>query len=428
MGAMTITIDPAARGHIDDFGALLTAAPSPFHVAAYVADALVGAGFGRQEEADPWRNSADGRVLVRGGAVVAWRVPGGAGPETPIRIVGAHTDSPALVLKPHPDDASVGYRMAAAEVYGGPLLNSWLNRDLGLAGRLVLRDGTSRLVSTGPLLTIPQLALHLDRAVDQGLVLDPQQHLRPLWGLDAGLGVIDVLAAAAQVDPARVDAMDIRTFDTQPPETLGAAGELWAAGRLDNLISVHAGLRALLETPVGEEIQVFAAFDHEEVGSATRSGAAGPLLEDVLIRIAHALGADAEEQRRQRARSSVLSCDGAHAVHPNYPERHDPLHRPVLNGGPVLKVNARQRYATDAEGAAVWARACRAAGVTGQVIASNNSVPCGSTIGPITATRLGLLTVDVGAPMLSMHSARELCGVADPWALSRVIGAYWAGA
>lgn len=425
---MSTATEQQSRAHLADLAHFLTASPSPFHAAATVAERLESAGFVRQDESAAWDASPGGHYLVRGGAVVAWRVPEDAGPDSGFRVVGAHTDSPALVLKPVPDTSAAGYRLANVEVYGGILRNSWLDRELGLAGRLVTVEGEQVLLATGPLLRIPQLAIHLDRQVNDGLVLDPQQHLRPLWSTDPDADLRGLLADLAGLEPDEVAGFDVRTFDTQPPGTFGAGQEFFAAGRLDNLLSVHAGLAGLLAaSDDGPDVHVLACFDHEEIGSTTRSGADGPLLSDVLVRTGAALGADAEELRRMYARSSVLSSDGGHAVHPNYAERHDPDHRPVPNAGPMLKVNANQRYASDAEGAALWARACRAAGIASQVIVNNNTMPCGSTIGPLTAGQLGILTVDVGAPILSMHSAREMCGAADPYALGRALTAYWSG-
>jgi len=440
MGKTSAPSEPAFA-HIEDFGEFVMAATSPYHAAAGVAGRLEEAGFVRQDETAAWDASPGGHYLVRGGAVMAWRVPEGAGVHSGFRIVGAHTDSPTFQLKPSPDTTTAGYQLANVEVYGGMLRNSWLDRDLGLAGRLVTHDGAEVLVSTGPLLRIPQLAIHLDRKVNEGLVLDPQQHLHPVWAVaHPEASLLAHVAGRAGLDAGDIAAADLRTFDTQPAGRIGLGGELFASGRLDNLLSVHAGVTALLDagtprdpgTPegsveAGPDVQVLACFDHEEVGSETRTGAAGPLLEDVLVRIGTSLGADAEGLRRMYARSSALSSDGAHAVHPNYPERHDPAHQPVLNGGPVLKLNASQRYATDADGVALWRRVCRAAGVRTKVVVSNNTMPSGSTIGPITATRLGILTVDVGAPMLSMHSAREMCGSADPYDLRRALVSFWSG-
>ncbi len=228
------------------------------------------------------------------------------------------------------------------------------------------------------------------------------------------------------MDPAQIGGYDVVIADTQPAAVFGAKSEFFASGRLDNLSATHAGLAALIahgeagERAEGGPIAVLAAFDHEEIGSNSRSGACGPLLEDILVRISDGLGASASQRRQALAASFCVSADAGHAVHPNYAERHDPVNRPVLNGGPLLKINANQRYATDAPGAAFWARLCGEAGIPYQEFVSNNVMPCGSTIGPLTATRLGIRTVDVGVPLLSMHSARELCGVEDPFRLARV--------
>ena len=299
-----------------------------------------------------------------------------------------------------------------------------------MAGRMVSLDGAEHLVETGPLMRFPQLAIHLDRAVNEGLKLDKQQHMNPVWGLGdpSAADLVALLAAKAGLDPAEVGGYDIVAADTQPAQVFGAEGEFFASGRLDNLSSVHAGLLALINAEVapGAPIAVLAAFDHEEVGSGSRSGAAGPFLEDVLLRLGDGLGATAADRARALAASFCISADVGHAVHPNYAERHDPANHPVLNGGPLLKINANQRYTTDAPGTAKWARLCADAGVPYQEFVSHNSVPCGSTIGPLTATRLGIRTVDVGIPVLSMHSAREMAGVQDPARLAAVAQRFFA--
>lgn len=397
-----------------DLAAFVTAGPSPYHVVAEGARRLRTAGFTEQLETGPWEHGPGGRYLVRDGTLLAWSVPEGAGPGTPLRVFAAHTDSPTLKVKPRPDGGAAGWRQVGVEVYGGALWNSWLDRDLGLAGRLALYDGATVLVNVDrPLLRVPQLAIHLDRAVNQGLTLDAQQHLLPVWGLGTAFDgeLVEFLAAEVGLPAAEVAAHDLVVGDLTPPARLGASEELFASPRLDNLASVHAGLGALLAASGAEAvIPVFVGFDHEEIGSGTASGAAGPLLETVLTHLAG--GFDA--RTAAFARSRCLSVDVTHAAHPNYLGHHDPAHRSVPNGGPALKVNANQRYATDAPGAAAWARACRNAGVPSQLFVAKNTIPCGSTVGPIMATRLGIRTVDVGIPVLSMHSARELCGVDDP--------------
>lgn len=421
------------RPHLDDFARFIQASPSSFHAAAEAARRLDDAGFTALDETAEWPTGPGRRYVVRDGAVIAWIEPATATATTPFRVVGAHTDSPGFKLKPKPTTGTRGWLQAGVEVYGGPLFNSWLDRDLEFAGRLVTRSGETHLVRTGPLLRFPQLAVHLDRGVNaDGLKLDPQRHLNPVVGagpLDEA-DVLGHLAGLAGLTGADVTGYDVVVADTAPPAVLGLSGELFAAGRMDNLSSTHAGLVALIETATAgvelDHVAVFAAFDHEEVGSATPSGAAGPLLEDVLARVSAGLGATTTDHRRALAGSWCLSADAGHAVHPNYPERHDPVNQPVVNRGPLLKINANQRYATDGLGAAEWSRACEQAGVPFQEFVSNNSVPCGSTIGPITATRLGIRTIDVGIPLLGMHSARELCGADDPAYLSRAAAAFLA--
>ena len=422
----------SAADHIRDLGAYVSASPSSFHAVHEAARRLDEAGFTGLDELEPWEGGAGSFYIVRDGALIAWVVPESAGPATGFNILGAHTDSPSFKLKPKPTTGAHGWLQAGVEVYGGPLLNSWLDRELQLAGRLVMLDGTQHLTATGPMLRFPQLAIHLDRAVNDGLTLDKQRHMNPVWGL-GNPGDVDLLAVlashvpgGASVDPALIGGYDVVIADTQPPAVFGAKGEFFGSGRLDNLSATHAGLAALIahssgvSAGAGSPIAVLAAFDHEEIGSNSRSGACGPVLEDVLVRISDGLGATVSQRRQALAASFCVSADAGHAVHPNYSERHDPVNHPVLNGGPLLKINANQRYATDANGAAFWARLCGEAKVPHQEFVSNNVMPCGSTIGPLTATRLGIRTVDVGVPLLSMHSARELCGVEDPQRLAAV--------
>lgn len=425
---------------IEDLGDFVMESPSSYHAAEAVARRLVEAGFTQLGEHQDWAASPEtagpGRyVLVRDGAVLAWILPEGATPTTPVRILGAHTDSPGFKLKPQPTLVRSGWVQAGTEVYGGPLLNSWLDRELRLAGRLVTRDGAVHLAATGPVARIPQLAVHLDRQVNEGLKLGKQAHTAPVLSLAgspeaaAEADVLQVIAEAAGVAADEVDGYDVFLADVQVPGRFGAEQEFFASGRLDNLSSVHAGLTALLEVAEGaaqgEVIPMLAAFDHEELGSASRSGAAGPFLEEVLGRIYEGLGASLTQRAQALAGSWHLSSDAGHAVHPNYAARHDPANRPLPNRGPLLKINANQRYTTDAPGAAMWARVCREAGVPTQEFVSNNDIPCGSTIGPITATRLGIRTVDVGIPLLSMHSAREMCGVQDVEHLTRAVGSFF---
>ena len=410
------------------FTEFLAQSPTSFHAAAAVARYLAGAGFTVQSEAEPWDASPGGHVIVREGAVIAYRLPGPGTPHPRFRIVGTHTDSPGFKLKPHPEHTSAGWAQVGMEVYGGPLLNSWLDREFGLAGRVVLASGEVRLVASPPWLRIPQLAPHLDRSVADNLHLDQQAHLMPVYGLAGGPDLMTAVADLAGCTVAEIAGHDLFSAAAEPPATFGLAGEFLAAGRLDNLSSVYPGMIALVGSdPTPGVIPVLACFDHEEVGSATRTGAAGPFLEDVLARIGLGMGWTPDETYQVRARSWVVSADAGHSVHPNYAGMYDPDERPLLGGGPMLKVNARQRYTTDAPGTALWTTLAGRTGLPVQTFVSNNAVTCGSTIGPITATRLGIPTLDVGIPILAMHSAREMCSPADVEGLARVLTTFFAG-
>ncbi|CAL9469169.1 putative M18 family aminopeptidase 2 [Streptomyces sp. enrichment culture] len=421
------------RGHTDDLASFLTASPTPYHAVATAAERLEKAGFRRLAETEAWDGGVGGRYVLRGGAIIAWYVPEGAAPATPFRIVGAHTDSPNLRVKPVPDTGAAGWRQIAVEIYGGTLLNTWLDRDLGLAGRLALRDGSTRLVNADrPLLRVPQLAIHLDRQANEGLKLDRQRHMTPIWGLGEPRegDLVEFLAAEAGLDAADIAGWDLMAHSVEPPAYLGRDRELLAGPRMDNLLSVHAGTAALIAAADAGDlpyVPVLAAFDHEENGSQSDTGADGPLLGNVLERSVLARGGGPEDRARAYAGTVCLSSDTGHAVHPNYPERHEPGHHPMPNGGPILKVNVNQRYATDGTGRAVFAAACERAGVPWQSFVSNNAVPCGTTIGPITAARHGIATVDIGVAILSMHSARELCGADDPFLLANALTAFLEG-
>ena len=408
---------------LDDLIAFLAASPSPWHVVSTAADRLTAAGFVPTDPTSPWTDVAPRGFVVRGAALVAWSRGESRSPASPLRLVGAHTDSPCLRIKPRPDTGGVGWKQLGVEVYGGALINSWLDRDLGIAGRVVMTDGSNVDVCIDEAVCrVPQLAIHLDRDVNErGLVLDKQQHLTPVWGTGSPQAgeFSEWLAARIGVGNDDVAAWELCLFDRTPPAVLGVDESLLAAGRLDNQLSCWAAIDALI---AGHESSaataVVALFDHEEVGSESTAGAAGPLLEHILERLALADGASRDDFLRQLATSTCVSADNAHAVHPNYRERHDPDHQPIVNQGPAIKLNSNQRYATSAHSAAMLRRVFAEAGVPSQTFVSRNNMPCGSTIGPITATRLGIETVDVGVPQLSMHSARELCGVEDPVSLA----------
>ncbi len=384
---------------------------------ARVRAALADAGFSRYDPAD----GPVGRWYhERGGGIVAWVVGPGHHETSGVRVIGAHTDSPNLRIKPQPDTGSAGIAQLGVEVYGGVLLNSWLDRDLGLAGRVAVEsDGEVEMHAfrvDRPLLRIPQLAIHLDRGVNEnGLVLNKQRHLAPMWALGSAPEFRAFVAGEVGADPEAILAWDAMVFDLAPARLVGLNEEFFASARIDNQLSCFAAVAALLrvaEDP-GDTIPMIALFDHEEVGSVSTTGAASPFLRHQLERIHAAFGADHEARLASAARSLIISADGAHATHPNYPDRHEPDHEVALNGGPVIKINANQRYATDAASAAAFELACRRADVPVQRFVTRTDLACGSTIGPATAGELGIDVVDVGVAQLAMHSAREVAGSSD---------------
>ncbi|MEO3758195.1 M18 family aminopeptidase [Mycobacterium sp. B14F4] len=406
----------------------IDSSPSPFHVCETAADRLRAAGFSELAEGDPWPSESgpEGRFFtVRAGSLIAWRT---TGPGVPFRIVGAHTDSPNLRVKQHPDRFVSGWQVVALQPYGGAWLNSWLDRDLGISGRLSVRNGNAiehRLVRIDdPILRVPQLAIHL--ADDRKAVsLDPQRHVNAVWGTGSGVrSFLDFVADRAGVSAADVLGADLMTHDLSPSRLVGADRDLVSAPRLDNQATCYAGLEALLAAEPRDHLPVLVLFDHEEVGSQSDHGAQSELLLTVLERITLTQGGGREEFLRRLPGSMVASGDMAHATHPNYPERHEPGHLIEVNGGPVLKVQPNLRYATDGRTAAAFALACARAGVPLQRYEHRADLPCGSTIGPMTSARTGIPTVDVGAPQLAMHSAREVMGAGDVAAYSAALAAF----
>ncbi len=429
-----------------DLVAFIDASPTPYHAVAEAVHRLARTGFRECAETELWTlDPGDRRYVVRhGGSLVAFQI----GSESPVdggfRIVGAHTDSPNLRLKPNADKSSEGYRQLAVEPYGGVLLHTWLDRDLSIAGRVTLREGDALrsvlLDFSRPLARVPSLAIHLNRDLkEKGLHLNPQTQALPLVGLEDSPPLAQLIATElraqrlADVKPDQILAFDLMLYDAQPSAIIGSDGAFIAAPRLDNLASCHASVSALLgaaaASTVGRATRAVVLYDHEEVGSESAQGAGGNLLVETLERIVAAYkGGAAQGLARARARSRVVSADMAHAVHPNFADKHEPGHKPVLGRGPVIKSNVNQSYATDGVTAGEFATLCAGQGVTPQHFTSRNDQPCGSTIGPITAARTGIPTVDVGNPMLSMHSCRELAGSADVAPMIRVLQAFFAGA
>ena len=440
----------------------LDASPTPFHAAAESARLLRDAGFVALAEHEPWQLQPGTRAyVIRADSSLVAFVCGEKQPsEAGFLLIGAHTDSPNLRIKPSPDVSRHGYRQLAVEAYGGVLLTTWLDRDLSLAGRVSVNDGRAAprtlLVDLArPLLRIPNLAIHLNRNVNsEGLVLNAQAHLAPIIGLasEDGESLRELLARelAARGTPTAPEAIlgwDLSLYDVQGATVSGVNGEFIQSARLDNLASCFAAVTALAKSPRGvAATRVIALYDHEEVGSRSAHGAASPFLRQLLERITYARrlapdgrdpsddnrspalrGGSADDDRdpeafaRAIARSFLISADMAHAIHPNYADRHEPNHAPVLGGGPVLKSNVNQSYATDGLSAARFVQLCQQAEVPLQHYVVRSDLPCGSTIGPITAGQIGLATVDIGNPLLSMHSIREMTGTKDVGHLARVL-------
>ncbi len=413
----------------------LDASPTPWHAVASAETRLRAAGFARLEETARWRLAAGGRYYVTRGesSLIAFVVGHGALAEAGFRIVGAHTDSPGLRLKPRPGLNGDGLWRLAVEVYGGPILASFADRDLSLAGRVMVRgaDGpVARLVRfEQALLRLPNLAIHMNREVnEQGLKFNRQTELPLLLGIttddkDAERHLRELLAAAARVEAGDILGWDLAAYDVQKATLWGAANEFIASGRIDNLASCHAALQALGATESPTATCITALFDHEEVGSESPAGAGGSFAADVLDRLCLAAGLDGEDRHRALAASFFVSADAAHAYQPNFPNAYEPGHKVMVNGGPVIKTHVGQRYTTHAGTAARFMALCERAGVPCQQYAHRADLACGSTIGPILAAQLGIPGVDVGAAMWAMHSVRESAGARDPAYMAAALGA-----
>ncbi|MEE9414961.1 MAG: M18 family aminopeptidase [Acidimicrobiales bacterium] len=409
----------------------IDASPTPFHVVESAAKTLTANGFGEVDEVSAWPEP--GRHFVRrGGALVAW-IDSDTEPVDGFVIVGAHSDSPNLRIKPQPDTGKAGFKQLGVEVYGGVLLNSWLDRDLAVAGRVFIRDGHStceRLILVDrPVVRLPQLAIHLDRGVNDGLKLNPQTHMSPVWGLGMATpgAFAAFLADEIGIESGDLISWDLMLHDTMPSALTGPDLEFVSAPRLDNQLSCFVAIESLVSVSDNARaaIPMVALFDHEEVGSASATGATSPMLRSIIERSVLAREGDAEAVHRALAASLVISCDNAHATHPNYADRHEPDHQIALNGGPVIKINANERYATEAATAAAFQLACEHADVPFQKFVNRTDLACGSTIGPLTAAALGVAAVDVGCPQLAMHSIRELAGSHDPGYLHAALNTLW---
>ncbi len=420
---MTITAEQ--RTHAQDLLDFIDASPSTWHAVATAERRLLAAGFTRLEEAVSWKIETGGRhFVIRGGSsLIAFVIGQKPLAEAGFRIVGAHTDSPGLRLKPRAVHACEDHVRLGVEVYGGPILATFTDRDLSLAGRVNIRTATgfeTRLLRfESPLVRLPNLAIHMNREVnEQGLKLNKQTELPLLLGIleqgiEAGNQFMTHVADSLGVAEKDILNSELNVYDTQKGTFWGAEQEFIADSQLDNLASCHAALTALMATEKPQSTALCALFDHEEVGSGSAVGAEGSFVSDIISRIETGLGLDTEAQHRATANSFFISADMAHAYHPNFPAGYEPNHKVTVNAGPVIKTNANQRYSTGADTAARFMLLCEKAGVPCQQYAHRTDLGCGSTIGPIVAAKLGMPSIDVGSPMWAMHSIRESAGVQD---------------
>jgi len=426
-------ISDQARAFAQDLLDFIDVSPSPWHAVHSVEQRLLKQGFTRLEESQKWQLASGKRYfVVRGGAsIIAFTIGSQPLAENGFRIVGAHTDSPGLRLKPQAAFGSDGLVRIGVEVYGGPILATFTDRDLSIAGRVTVRTPSgheSRLLKfDNALMRLPNLAIHMNREVnDKGLVLNKQTELPLLFaesedGVAADQQFLAYIAQSLGVDTADILTFELNVFDTQKGTFWGAHQEFIADSQLDNLASCHAAMSALLATDNPDSTSVCALFDHEEVGSESAAGASGSFLADVINRICISSELSEEDRLRALAQSFFISADMAHAYHPNYPGAYEPCHHVLVNKGPVIKTNANQRYSTNADTAARFIMLCERAGVPYQQYAHRTDLGCGSTIGPIVASNLGVPSVDVGSPMWAMHSIRESAGAADHQFMAAVL-------
>ncbi|GGO80321.1 putative M18 family aminopeptidase 2 [Marinobacterium nitratireducens] len=414
--------------------AYLAASPTPYHAVAEMARRLEAQGFERLREADDWSLQPGGRYYStrNGSSIIAWRMPAARSlAESGLRMVGAHTDSPCLKVKPNPSLHRQGYLQLGLEVYGGVLLNPWFDRDLSIAGRVNYRRddgslGQSLIDFERPVAVIPNLAIHLDREQNNGRAINAQTFLPAIIGQADKTGdfrelLCQQLAQQGVANVAEVLDFDLSLYDTQAPALVGLDGEFLLSARLDNLLSCFIGLQALIGAGA-DEGALLVCNDHEEVGSMSAVGAQGPMLQQLLERLLP----EPQARHRMIARSMLISADNAHAVHPNFADRHDANHGPSINGGPVIKINANQRYATSSETSAIYRHLAAQEEVPVQAFVVRSDMACGSTIGPITAAEIGVRTLDIGVPQFAMHSIREMAGTRDAWDLTRVLQRFFA--
>lgn len=411
---------------LKDLIQFIQASPTAWHAVKSVGEQLAHAGFTPLEEGEPWKLKGGGRYFVkREGSICAFTLP--KSNPTRIRVVGAHTDSPGLKLKPNPDLHADSFHLLSAEIYGGPILSSWMNRDLAIAGRIIVETAKGKIeeklvfLSDVPLI-IPQIAIHLDREVNEkGLLIDKQEQLRPILTLDPSEKLQLEPLLKKYVQFKELLSFDLFLVPLEAPRLIGMNGEMLASYRLDNLSSSHACTSAIISAKTSSTLQLMMLWDAEEIGSCSAEGAASTFASDILKRIQHFYKMDADAWLSLKASSLCISVDVSHSHNPNYPKKTDPNHQSIPGKGVVIKYNAGKKYVTDAKTAASVIAACKHLKLPYQSYASRTDMPSGSTIGPIFASQMGFPTVDIGTPLLSMHSIREVIAVQDHLELCRLL-------
>ncbi|MBP9707813.1 MAG: M18 family aminopeptidase [Oligoflexales bacterium] len=411
----------------------IAASPTPFHCVQTIAETLTKQGFKELNETGEWIIADhQGYFIRKAGSIIAFK-QGETKKQPRLQIIGTHTDSPGLKIKPNADQYFENYHSLGVEVYGGALLSTWFDRDLSIAGRLSYLDSENKLAHKNidfrrPVAIIPNLAIHLSPGINEERHINKQKELPPLicqFASSAKKNFNSLLAEQLFTEHAikckEVLAFDLFLYDVQQAALVGINNDFYTSARLDNQLSCFLGLKALLESK-SQDTAMLVCKDHEEVGSGSDTGAEGPFLKYALERISYAQNQD---YYHCIARSFFVSLDNAHAIHPNHFEKHDAQHVPLLNGGPVIKSNANQNYATMSDSAAYFEWLCRQVEVPVQKFVARNDMRCGSTIGPITASLLGIKTIDIGVPTFAMHSIRESAGTHDlPLVLKALIRFY----
>ncbi len=414
----------------------LDESPSPFHAVANMKFMLEEQGFKQLNERESWSALAAGSYYVtrNDSSLIAFRLPDKDIADTGYRMVGAHTDSPCLKVKPQPEVVKQNLLQLGVEVYGGVLLNPWFDRDLSMAGRVSFFNDKGQLCSAllnfeRPVLALPSLAIHLDREANNNKSINPQKDLPPiLMQLQDGetkpcfreMLKQQLLTEKPELDSCEIVDYEIYLYDCQKAAVVGLKDQFISSARLDNLLSCYVGLSSLIASD-REKANLLICTDHEEVGSVSAAGAQGSFMESVLLRLA----GDNERYQRMLANSMLISADNAHAIHPNFADKHDSEHGPQLNRGPVIKTNANQRYATASESSAIFRRLCQVYSVPVQDFVARTDLGCGSTIGPVIASNLGIKTIDVGVPTYAMHSIREMAGSEDADMLNTVLTGFY---